>query len=422
VIKLNSDQRSAVDEIHNFVDGPEPFLLVEGSAGTGKSTSVQTYVRESDKRVCLTAPTNKATKVLREMAAEELEGAVDTATIFSLLGLRLDNSGEVRQVQAAEGANRADQYSIVVVDEGSMVNAALFGHICRSAQEDGVKFLFMGDRYQLPPVNEDDSQVMDIRYRKVLSKVERHDNQILTFANHLRDVQDGQAELKLATDHDEKGGVYSVNWKKMRSLACDAFLSDNYLADPGSIKVIAWRNAAVAVYNDVIREAMYGAKVAQESKFQVGERVVSCQPIMENGELQMATDEEGTVEQVEVCPHPIFKQLTCYKLSIAPEFGVHWINCWTIHESSEREYAKLLGDLCNQAKSRQGSWSAFWGAKEVIHDVRPCHAITAHRAQGSTYESAFVDAGDIMSNRKRQEALRCLYVGASRPRRILVLC
>lgn len=424
MIKLNPDQREAVDEGHRFLDGPEPFYLIDGSAGTGKSSSVQTLVRETRAKVAMTAPTNKATKVLREMADQELEGArVDTSTIYSLLGLRLDSSGEVRTISAWEGGSRASEYDLVVVDEASMVNSSLFGHICRSAQEDGVKYLFMGDHAQLPPVGEAESEAMKIRYRRGLSKVMRHDNQILALATHLRDCQTTLSNPRIVTDCDENGGVYAINYKKMRQRACEAFTSDSYLANPGSIKVIAWRNATVQMYNELIREAMYGSKVASESKFQVGERVVVCQPIMVEGSMEMATDEEGTVEQIDIMPHPIYRHLTCYKLQVEPEYGdTGWVACWVIHESSERAYKQLLGDLSDAAKSRRGSWQAFWDAKEAIHDIRPCHAITAHRSQGSTYESVFVDVGDIMANRNKLEALQCAYVACSRPRRILVTC
>lgn len=423
MITLNSDQRSAIDEIHRFVESPEPFFLLIGAAGTGKSTCIQTFIRESRKRTVLTAPTNKAVKVLCEMAEQELEGAVDTCTIYSLLGLVLGNDGEVREIKANEGGNSADLYDVIVVDEGSMINESLFGHICRTAQEMGVKFLFMGDRFQLPPVKEEESPVFDIRYYRELHKVERHDNQILTLANHIRRVQLGQEELRLASDHDDKGGVYLINWKKMRARACEAFTSDSYLANPGSIKLIAWRNVTVNAYNELIRQAMYGVKVAEESAFQIGERVVVCQPIMHPSEPRtlMTTDEEGTVEQIEIEQHPIYRNLTCYKLQIDPEFGDHWVTCWVIHESSRKDYDRMLGDLADKAKARVGSWSAFWSAKEQIHDVRPCHAITAHRAQGSTYETTFVDTGDILCNRKKLEAQRCLYVGVTRPRRVLVL-
>lgn len=424
MIPLNIDQRHAVDEAHRFEEGPEPFLLVDGSAGTGKSTSVFTYIRETNKRCCLTAPTNKATKVLREMAESELDGVVDTCTIYSLLGLVLGNDGEVREISARDGGSRAEEYDTVVVDEASMVNVSLFGHICRAAQEEGVKFLFMGDGFQLPPINETESEAMKIRYRVGLNKVMRHDNQILTLATHLRECQVSGNTPNFATDCDDNGGVYSIHWKKMRMRACEAFTSESYQANPGSIKVIAWRNATVQMYNELIREAMYGSKVASESKFQIGERVVVCQPITipGGGGVAMTTDEEGTVEQIDIEPHPVYRHLTCYKIQIDPEFGDGWVTSYVIHESSERALKSMLEDLANKAKARQGTWSSFWSAKEAIHDVRPCHAITAHRAQGSTYESTFVDVGDILANRNRLEALKCAYVACSRPRRILVTC
>lgn len=422
MIKLNDQQREAVDTQHEFAEGPEPFFLLDGWAGTGKSTCEQTFVRETSRKVAMTAPTNKATKVLREMAATELEASVDTATIYSLLGLRLDNSGEVRTVSAHEGGNRAGDYDIVVVDEASMVNSSLFGHICRTAQEEGVKFVFMGDAAQLPPVGEVESEAMKVRYRRNLTKVERHDNQILTLVTQIRNCQHNGESPILRTDNDENGGVYALNWKAMRRRACEAFTSDSYLADPGSIKVIAWRNATVNMYNELIRQAVYGDKVAAEGKFQLGERIVACQPITLEGALQMATDEEGTIEEISIEPHPVYRHLTCYKLMIDPEFGTGWVPAYVIHESSEREHKRLLADLADAAKARRGSWAAFWDVHEAIHDIRPCYAITAHRSQGSTYESVFVDAGDILSNRTRLEALQCLYVACSRPRRILATC
>ena len=421
MIKLNDDQRAAVDEMHVFAKGVDPFFLLLGSAGTGKSTCVQTFVRETRLRVCLTAPTNKAARVLREMAASELEGTVDIATAYSVLGLRLDSNGEFREIRAEEDANRANQYDLIVVDEGSMVNDSLFGFICRAAQEYGVKFLFMGDQCQLPPVNQARSQVLDIRYYRKLTKVMRHDNQILTLANHIRVVQEGREPLKIITDRDDAGGVFAINWKMLRKRACEAFTSDSYLANPGSFKVIAWRNNTVKFYNELIREAMYGADVAASSPFQVGERVVACDAIMIEDELGMAVDEEGTVEAITIMQHPIFGNLTCYALTIQPDFGDQWVVGYVIHESAKREFQNMINTMSTNAKNGMGSWAAFWDLKSSIHDIRPCHAITSHRAQGSTYDTVFVDAADIMANENRLESLQSLYVACSRPRRIAVV-
>jgi hypothetical protein len=422
-ITLNSEQREAVDEMHVFVASDEPYFLLEGRAGTGKTTCVQTFARETRKRPVFTAPTNKATKVLKTMCAQELHGMVECRTIYSLLGLRLDDSGEVRQIKAAEGCNRASAYDVVVVDEGSMNNEALMGHIERSAMSDGVKFLIMGDRTQLPPIGEVESLVFGIQYRRELEKVERHDNQILTLATHLRDCQLSGVALDLFSANDERGGVYLLNYKKLRAKACEAFTSDSYRDDPGSIKVIAWRNATVNMYNGMIREAMYGAKLAADAPFQIGERVVVCQPIFsaDGEDTLMTTDEEGTVRDIRIEQHPVYQELTCYRIEVEPELdAAGWVPCWVIHENSERTLKHLLGDLANRAKAG-GGWGAFWNAKYAIHDVRPSHAITAHRAQGSTYESVFVDAADILLNPNHLEGLKALNVACTRPRRILAI-
>lgn len=424
MITLNGEQREAVDEMLAFAESEEPFFMLEGRAGTGKSTSAQTFCRETRKSVVMTAPTNKATKVLKQMCETELQGMVPTRTIYSLLGLRMDNSGEVKQVRAAEGYNQASAYDVVIMDEGSMANDGLMYHVERTARTEGVKFLVMGDRTQLPPVGQDHSQVFDIEYRRELTKVERHDNQILTLATHMRECILHGVALDLHSSHDDKGGVYLLNYKKLRAKAVDAFTSDSYRADPGSIKVIAWRNDTVAMYNGLIREAMYGAKLAAEAPFQPGERVVVCQPIMspDGKETLMTTDEEGTVFSIDVQPHPMYSELTCYRVEIQPELELQMlVTCWVIHESSERSHKRLLNELSTRAKTGGGGWPAFWKAHEAIHDVRPSHAITAHRAQGSTYESVFVDAADILLNRNYLESLQALNVACTRPRRILAI-
>lgn len=424
MIQLNSDQRGGVDRMLEFAESDDPFFLLDGRAGTGKSTSAQTFARETDQSVVFTAPTNKATKVLKQMCETELQGLVPCRTIYSLLGLRMDNSGEVRKVRAADDFNQARNYQVVVVDEGSMANSGLMYHIERTAKNEGVKFLFMADVTQLPPVGEERSQVFDIENRWQLDKVERHDNQILTFATHMRDCILHGEVLNLFSANDERGGVYLLDYKRLRKKAVDAFNSDSYLADPGSIKVIAWRNDTVAMYNALIRDAMYGAKLAAEAPFQPGERVVVCQPIMsaDGKETLMTTDEEGTVFSLDVQQHPMFSELTCYRVEVRPEMEAHMlVTCWVIHPSSERAYKRLLNELSERAKTGSGGWPAFWKAKEVIHDVRPSHAITAHRAQGSTYESVFVDSADILLNRNYIESLQCLNVACTRPRRILAI-
>ena len=62
---LNPDQQKAVDAIMQWMGSGEPYFLLFGAAGTGKTYAVQALIDQINGKIVFTAPTNKATKVLR---------------------------------------------------------------------------------------------------------------------------------------------------------------------------------------------------------------------------------------------------------------------------------------------------------------------------------------------------------------------
>ncbi|WP_422451959.1 ATP-dependent DNA helicase [Endozoicomonas sp. ALC066] len=428
MFELNQDQREAVDRLHDFVKDPtKKFFVIKGYAGVGKSSSIQRFLRETDRNCILTSPTHKACRVLRQMRDEIGSDHVNVQTIHALLGLR-PNKDSHKMEFSPIGENQAEQFQVVVVDEGSMVSTELFEQIRDTAYSENVKFIFMGDPLQLPPVREEISPVFAIPDQVELTKVMRHDNQILNLATELRhSILEGRRP-NLRTDNDENGGVYCLNWRRMRQQIKRGYKSDAYAANPNTFRTVAWTNKTVHMYNEMIREFIYDTE--DLPKFSEGERVVMCQPVVDlekklscsdfSGFL-FHTDDEATVEQIEVVYHPIYRDLKCYRMHCQPDYSDEMNPVWAIHEDSERDYQRLLSDLSEKARSRQGSWGSFWDAKESVIDVRPCHAITSHRSQGSTYETVFVDAQDILRNPNESEALRCLYVAASRAKKNVIL-
>jgi len=68
-------------------------------------------------------------------------------------------------------------------------------------------------------------------------------------------------------------------------------------------------------------------------------------------------------------------------------------------------------------KRRRAAWVTFFEFKdESFSDLRPVHASTVHRSQGSTYEKVFVDLTDIGRSTRRDVLLRLLYVALTRSR------
>jgi exodeoxyribonuclease-5 len=144
--------------------------------------------------------------------------------------------------------------------------------------------------------------------------------------------------------------------------------------------------------------------------------------LLEPNSYDVVTDEEGTIVELDIIQHPMFPDFKVYHLKVETEFNNIWADCFVIHPDSYKEYNQRLNELSEAARARRQPWSSFWALKnEHFHDIRPCHAITAHRSQGSTYRAAFVDVSDILANYNKTEAMRCLYVAATRASKILVL-
>src|SRR5210317_2353049 len=108
--ELTPEQQDVHDKAVDFYGTPGVnFLSLEGWAGVGKTFTIQRIIKTIQSRhpyakIAMTAPTHKAVKVTRNMAAEYGLTGVEFLTIYSCLGLILDKNHELRHVKkAAEG-------------------------------------------------------------------------------------------------------------------------------------------------------------------------------------------------------------------------------------------------------------------------------------------------------------------------------
>jgi len=421
---LNEEQAAAIDKINQWLVTPDqPFFLLSGSAGTGK-----TYcVKELNGKFVFTAPTNKATKVLRD-SVSTLWNRPMCRTIYSLLGLRLDSSGEIRVITKAEpGSEKVDlkKYTAVIVDEGSMVNKTLLDTIREVATRLNVKFLFMGDPMQLPPINETGSLIWSINVGAHLTKVMRYDNAILELATQLRDqIENDTRSISLKSKNT--GTTITANegvWKKNKD-EFEATLKEQAEAGlfslPNMSKVIAWRNVRVDMFNTLIRNSIFKDK--NVPRWAIGDRVIFTAPAIDRGgNIIATTDDEGIVTSSETeCLNILDIDFKVWSLAIKSDFDDKSIPAIVLHEDSAGAYHQILREIAEAAKAKKRPWNDYWTFKEIFNELRYAYAITAHRSQGSTYDTAFVCWQDILRNTNELEAYKCLYVASTRPKRALV--
>ena len=183
---LNMEQLEAIESIQDWLKTPSSYYLLSGAAGTGKTFCVQELVNRVRGKIVFTAPTNKATKVLRVTLTTD-EYTPICKTIYSLLGLQLTPNGAVKQIKSPEDPVDLSTIKLIVVDEASMVNGILTEEIKKAVGNYKLKVLFMGDENQLPPVGEGLSQVWKtVENRSELFQVMRFENQILELANRIK--------------------------------------------------------------------------------------------------------------------------------------------------------------------------------------------------------------------------------------------
>lgn len=428
-IVWNDQQAAALEELVTFVihatgAGEGVFYLLKGFAGTGKSTLMQAVAAKfPGLRIAWTAPTNKATKVLRGLLPEARRK--DCRTIYSLLGLRLEATGEVKELVQSEKGDGIEDMDLVVVDEGSMINAMLKGLIEAAARRHGVPVIFMGDPAQLPPVKEVSSPIWGCELQSELTKVMRHDNQILELVTRIRQQVDHPFPKIDIRSNNAIGadGVAEGVWKMPGPeffLALEGAAIKG-LFHSGSHKAIAWRNITVDNLNRIIRKAYFGNT---DLPYAPGDRVMALSPCMTKSKTTlMHTDDEAVVSRISLRPHPYFPQYETMALELQrdddPE-GKEKFGVWVCAPDSQKALQADLKALADEAKGgKRYKWKEFWTLKEAFHEIRHAYAITAHRAQGSTYDAAWVVYKDILINPNRQEAMRCLYVACSRPRKQL---
>lgn len=405
VFALSKDQQDAWDKIKTWVYSNDPYFVLRGYAGTGK-THLCKKLNELKVKCYLSAPTNKAAKVLGKAVGTMAK------TTYSLLGLRMEQVEDKLILTQSESIPYFPKGSILVIDEASMCGYTLCRVVDEVREKYGLKILYVGDPAQLPPVGELRSpswKVTDLEHcRSILTQVMRNDNQLLELATDIRECILNKDWISPLRSNHTDTGVWK--WKTQDQFE-NKILS---LVDSGFIdtKVIAWRNKTVDYYNNIIRK-----RLGFKDVFCINDILLLAEPVEKDGTLIMHTDDE--VKITNISEGVVFvdgKEIKTWALQVIGDREL----ILTIPKD-QGIVDGILNRKANVAKSfrdkndRRKAWKEFWAAKSLFNKVRYGYSLTAHRSQGSTYHTVLVDQKDILANQNSREAYRCLYVACTRP-------
>lgn len=283
--------------------------------------------------------------------------------------------------------------------------------------------LWMGDLRQLKPVKDQWSPV----FSEDFYAVRQHLFQILRQSEGspiLRAADAHNTPHQLRSEDKENGRLTMVR----SGLELEELLA--FHAEEGSLtgqfKVMAWRNNEVDRVNQLIRRSLFGVDVPQIVE---GDLLVARSPCIEDKSIVLFNSDEVVVQSVELRSEQLLPELSLDYFDIhALNDDGHRVHLRVLHEDSKPMYNQLLQAMKDVARKKvldrvpsRTAWAPFYELKEYYHDLTHAYAITVHRAQGSTYETAVVLGKDVQLCREADERARLWYTGCTRASKHLII-
>jgi exodeoxyribonuclease-5 len=434
---LSPSQQEAADAFLEFLKDPsKKEFLLSGFAGSGKTYLLHHLVGVVQKlegckiwQYHFTATTNKAASVLGDMLGR------DASTIHSALGLTLKydyNTGEEYLEPTNDPVNLEN--SLLVIDEGSMINKELLFWIRDTAGcANHCKILYVGDSYQLPPVNEGICPIFEeIEDAHFLTDIQRQaaESNIISFSNEYRlklDSINAINDLILLDyspyEYKAKVDELTVPWPEIPNNGVDIMhysesdawgdaLEAAYKSDhgPDDLRVLAWTNDIVHRYNNYIRRQIIGYK----EPFEPDEILIANNAVVMDRQLIVRI---GDMYRVKSATKHKEHGIDGYMLSLTPVAGGGHLRLF--QPSNPKAKKRVLDNMASVARSRKGrdrsnKWKEFYDTRDGWGDFRALHSMTVHKSQGSTYKEVFIDMEDIGKNKIQSELARLMYVAATR--------
>ncbi len=403
---LSNDQLKAKEDIISWLADPDqPYMLLMGWAGTGKSTMMKDIVdnfnhiqmvikNENDayelKTISLSATTNKAAGALSFSTGGRL-----VETIHSLLKLRVvtDKNTNKTSLEQKEPVSFVNQ--LVVIDEAWCMNNELL-EILLSTDLINSKILFIGDPTQLLPVG-DVSPIMDDNDwpTATLTEVLRQDKNspIQAFCKDLREFILGNTYDFPLVDLD---GISEIQWLDQREFnkkIIKEFSRPDWRDNDS--KVLAYTNKAVVAINKFI-----SGKVTGLLELDVGDLAINNNYVKID-KLHIGTDEIVQITGMRDGEFKVFNKV----------FKGRWIR---VNNTLEEFF--LPNNIKDKEVAIERALKTFliYEINNKWIDLRAAFACTVNKSQGSTYKTVFIDLTDIGICRSQNQLARLIYVAISR--------
>nr|WP_262910959.1 AAA family ATPase [Flaviramulus multivorans] len=267
------EQETVLKAMEQFVNkrNPYDFMVLCGAAGTGKTSITAAligHLNEMGTTYKIAAPTGRAARILGRKAK------TTTSTIHSMIYTpKSDNETGKVTFKLKSGHN--SNPTIYIIDEASMIpktidkqqnifhveKGLIFDliHYIKKANNDN-KIIFLGDRYQLPPIDEIESYALNKDFLEKTFNLKGH-SYLLTEIKRQEDgsyILENATEIRKAIDSGEKSHPLDGNQNRNIYAAADKYAREIEKDGLENQVAIGVSHKANKFFNDLIRERIFG--------------------------------------------------------------------------------------------------------------------------------------------------------------------
>ena len=433
-------QATALQHLSAFLlsKKPNPTYILQGYAGTGKTTLVTTLVKtlpEIGFSYVLMAPTGRAAKVMSgysQRPASTIHKKIYQVMTFP--------DGSLRMVRA----QNKHKNTVFIVDEASMIGEEKdFG--TRSLLDDLLEYVFsgeqcrlllIGDTAQLPPVGNDESPALDIDYLRSqfpltiasyeLTEVKRQAlcSGILYNATMLR-------EKLMKNEPVYTLPLFDIDFEDISRIDPESFeelLHQAFEGEQGNDSVIVCKsNKRANMFNQAIRSRILNI----EGEIATGDKlmIVKNNYFWADGNKEISFIANGDMAEIMKINH--YEELYGFRFADVTL-------CFPDYTETPYMEVKILLDTLNSnsaalteeenAKLRQAIEADYMdipNRKERYNamkqnpwfnalQVKFAYALTCHKTQGGQWKQVFVDSSFNLKDELEKEDLRWLYTAVTR--------
>lgn len=462
-ITYNKEQQSAIVNAVSFLKtntDPTQYYVIEGKAGTGKTTIAKEILKEfEDEQIYVAAVSHKAKGVIKSSFGDDTRGK-KFFSIAGLLGMKgiNDNDTQTTKFQVGLKVPLLDNPpALLVIDEASMITEDVLKKIIdiNSSLSRPFQMLFLGDIGQIQPIRDEQSEfyrthkdllnkksdIFNSKHKsKLITRVRQGEaNPILPYADYFwENSQKENPELN-PTQHivrnnqiTDKGSLlFSNSESEVLNSVIKAVKNAVEKGLTNHVKIVTYHVNEKTELNQKIHEALFG----KDSDYSKGDMLILNSPYdlpdvnatMENSsEIQIKSIQDTDVDEFGV--HTLYLETngTAYTRTGNEQkdcvIQVVFRNDIGLYNQKLQELASYAKRQTNRTLKKQ-AWSDFWEYKGRYADVDFGYAITAHKSQGSTYDIVVVDEKDIMGTTatSNQEKSELIYTALTRPRKTAIV-